>query len=41
MGHVEDAHDAVDQGETEGDEGINCPHGDTVEQLLKEKLHGR
>ena len=39
MGNVEDLHDAVDQGESEGDEGVNCPRRESVEKLFDQYLH--
>ena len=36
VGHVQDPHDAVDQGEAEGDDGVDGAHGQPVQDLLNE-----
>ena len=40
MGDVKDPKNAVDQGQPEGDQGIDGAHGNTVEELFQKELHG-
>ena len=40
MGHVKYPQDAINEGQSQGNQGVNGAHGDAVEELFQKELHG-